>query len=138
MEEKLIKVDFDGECPTVFARDIFDFLEIKCDYKMWVKQKVECDFWKRGDFFIFRDNCVEGYERKIYLFTLSMAKEVCLLGFSEKARKCREYLSYCEELWNSPEKVKERALLIAQKRIERAERRINDLLEENEELRRQS
>jgi anti-repressor protein len=138
MEEKLIKVDFDEECPTVFARDIYDFLEIKSEYKAWIEQKLECGFWNRGDFFIFRDDGIEDYEREIYLLTILMAKEICLLSFSEKAKRCREYLTACEEFWNSPDKIMERALLIAQKRVERAKCRIHDLLKENEELKRQS
>jgi hypothetical protein len=46
----------------------------------------------------------------------------------------REYFIRCEESWNSPEKIMERALQIARQRALEAERRIMGLEEKNETL----
>jgi anti-repressor protein len=134
MKDELIRVDYDGACPTVLARDLYDFLEIKSEYKAWIDAKFECDFWGRGDFFIFRDKDTENNGRELYLLSISMAKEICLLSFSQKAKKCRDYLTVCEEFWNCPDKVMERALQIAIERVEKAERRYMNLLKENKEF----
>jgi hypothetical protein len=63
-----------------------------------------------------------------------MAKEICMLQRTAKGKEFREYFISCEEAWNSPEKVMERALQIAHQRAAEAERRIFGLLEEKETL----
>ena len=53
---------------------------------------------------------------------------------SPNRKQCRAYFISCEEAWNSPDKIMERALQIAHRRALEAERRIFGLLEEKETL----
>ena len=57
-----------------------------------------------------------------------------MLQRTEKGKQCRAYFISCEEAWNSPDKIMERALQIAHRRALEAERRIFGLLEEKETL----
>ena len=57
-----------------------------------------------------------------------------MLQRTAKGKQCREYFISCEEAWNSPDKIMERALQIAHRRAIEAERRIFGLLEEKETL----
>lgn len=54
----------------------------------------------------------------------------CMLQRTDKGKQCRAYFISCEEAWNSPDKIMERALQIAHRRASEAERRIFGLLEE--------
>ena len=57
-----------------------------------------------------------------------------MLQRTAKGKEFREYFISCEEAWNSPEKIMERAFQIARQRAVEAERRIFGLLEEKETL----
>ena len=57
-----------------------------------------------------------------------------MLQRTDKGKQCRAYFISCEEAWNSPDKIMERALQIAHRRALEAERRIFGLLEEKETL----
>ena len=57
-----------------------------------------------------------------------------MLQRTDKGKQCRAYFISCEEAWNSPDKIMERALQIAHRRAIEAERRIFGLLEEKETL----
>lgn len=63
-----------------------------------------------------------------------MAKEICMIQRNEIGKKFREHFIAIEEAWNSPEKIMERALQIAQQKAIEAERKIFALVEENETL----
>jgi hypothetical protein len=51
-----------------------------------------------------------------------------------KGKMFREYFLACDEAWNSPDKIMERAMQIAHRRAVEAERRIMSLAFENETL----
>lgn len=57
-----------------------------------------------------------------------------MLQRNEMGRKFRQHFIAIEEAWNSPDKVMERALQIAHRRVMDAERKIFALAEENETL----
>jgi hypothetical protein len=57
-----------------------------------------------------------------------------MLQRNEMGRTFRQYFISIEEAWNSPEKIIERALLIAQENARKAEQRILALADENEAL----
>ena len=57
-----------------------------------------------------------------------------MLQRTDKGKQYRAYFISCEEAWNSPDKIMERALQIAHRRALEAERRIFGLLEEKETL----
>lgn len=57
-----------------------------------------------------------------------------MLQRSEMGKKFRQYFISIEEAWNSPDKIMERALMIAHNRAIEAEKRIFALSEEKESL----
>ena len=57
-----------------------------------------------------------------------------MLQRTDRGKKFREYFIKCEEAWNTPEKIMERAWQILQQRVTEAENRIFGLTEENETL----
>jgi anti-repressor protein len=68
-----------------------------------------------------RSDGLPGKQPTDHALTISMTKEICMLQRSSKGKECREYFISCEDAWNSPDKIMERALQIAhQHAVERA------------------
>jgi phage anti-repressor protein len=94
----------------------------------------EYGFSEDRDFWTFLSESTGGRPAEDHAITIPMAKELCMLQRTAKGKECREYFIACEEAWNSPEKIMERAMQIAHQRAIEAERRIFRLTEEKEEL----
>lgn len=47
---ELIKVNYDNDRPTVLARDLYEFLEVKTAYKDWFPRMCEYGFSEGIDF----------------------------------------------------------------------------------------
>ena len=56
-----------------------------------------------------------------HLLKLDMAKEIAMIQRTPEGKRIRQYLIQVEKAWNSPEKIMERALLIAKNNINRLE-----------------
>jgi phage anti-repressor protein len=134
MAYELIPINYEGKNPTVNGRELHAFLEVETRYDMWFKRMCDYGFRDDKDFCTFLCESTGGRPAEDHALTISMAKEICMLQRSSKGKECREYFIACEEAWNSPGKIMERALQIAHKQAIEAERRIFGLLEENEEL----
>jgi hypothetical protein len=91
-------------------------------------------FRDQKDFCTILNESTGGRPASDHALTIQMAKELCMIQRSAKGKKCREYFVSCEEAWNSPEKIMERAMQIAHRRALEAERRIFCLQEEKETL----
>jgi anti-repressor protein len=141
---ELIPINYEGGSgggdprPTVSGRELHAALEIKERYTEWFKRMCEYGFADNKDFFelseISESSKSNNSLRKDHSLTIPMAKELCMLQRSEKGKKFREYFIACEEAWNSPEKVMERAMQIAHARAVEAERRVFSLFKEKERL----
>jgi phage anti-repressor protein len=137
---ELISINYDEERPTVSGRELHAFLEVETRYDMWIKRMCDYGFVENRDYILVDQNCATNNPknpsiiRADHALTIPMAKELCMLQRSAKGKKCREYFVSCEEAWNSPEKIMERAMQIAHQRAVEAERRIFGLLEEKETL----
>ena len=134
---ELIVIDYKNDIPTVNGRELHEALKVATLYKDWFPRMCEYGFKEGKDYSSFlshRSDGLPGKPRKDHQLTISMAKEICMLQRSEMGKKFRQYFIAIEEAWNSPEKIMERALLIAQQRAKEAETKILALSEENESL----
>ena len=134
---ELIPIQYENENPTVSGRELHTALEIGSEYAKWFERMCEFGFNEGKDYSSFLTNRSDGLPGKPktdHAVTIPMAKEICMLQRTAKGKQCREYFISCEEAWNSPDKIMERALQIAHRRAIEAERRIFGLLEEKETL----
>ena len=116
----LIKVSYENDRPTVLARELHEFLEVKTAYKDWFPRMCEYGFSEGTDYCSFLSDRVDGLPgkpRQDAQLTIEMAKEICMLQRNEKGKQARQYFIQLEKDWNSPEKVMARALKIADKKI---------------------
>ena len=131
---ELIPVRYEDEEPTVSGRELHAALEIETRYNDWFPRMCEYGFLEGKDFCPILSKSSGGRPGMDHAITIQMAKELCMLQRTAKGKQCRAYFISCEEAWNSPDKIMERALQIAHRRAIEAERRIFGLLEEKETL----
>lgn len=123
---EIIKVNYENDRPTVLARDLHDFLEVKTAFKDWFPRMCEYGFSEGTDFCSFLSESTGGRPAQDAQLTIEMAKEICMLQRNERGKQARQYFIQLEKDWNSPEKVMARALQIADKRIKRLETQIEE------------
>jgi anti-repressor protein len=119
---ELIKINYESDRPTVLARDLHEFLEVKTAYKDWFPRMCEYGFAEGEDYCSFlsdRSDGLPGKPRQDAQLTIDMAKEICMLQRNEKGKQARQYFLQLEREWNSPEAVMSRALRMAEERLER-------------------
>lgn len=119
---ELIKINYESDRPTVLARDLHEFLEVKTAYKDWFPRMCEYGFAEGEDYCSFlsdRSDGLPGKPRQDAQLTIDIAKEICMLQRNEKGKQARQYFLQLEREWNSPEAVMSRALRMAEERLER-------------------
>ena len=119
---ELIKINYESDRPTVLARDLHEFLEVKTSYKDWFPRMCEYGFAEGEDYCSFlsdRSDGLPGKPRQDAQLTIDMAKEICMLQRNEKGKQARQYFLQLEREWNSPEAVMSIALRMAEERLER-------------------
>lgn len=114
---ELIKITYDNDRPTVSARELHEFLEIKSKYADWFKNMAAYGFSENVDYMTFSKNLENGGRTIDHQLTIEMAKEIAMLQRNEKGKQARQYFIQLEKDWNSPEKVMARALRIADEKI---------------------
>lgn len=114
---ELISVNYDSDRPTVSARLLYEFLEVKTDFPHWFDRMKEYGFTEGVDFRTFLTESTGGRPAQDAELTISMAKELCMIQRNERGKQARQYFIRVEEQWNSPEKVMARALQIADRKI---------------------
>ena len=110
----------------VSGRELHEFLEISTPYTMWIGRMIDYGFEENEDY-ILLNNFVNqdswgGHNKIDHVLKLDMAKEISMIQRSEKGKAARLYFLSIEKLWNTPEKVMERALQFARQRVEEQER----------------
>lgn len=123
---EIIKVNYENDRPTVLARDLHDFWEVKTAFKDWFPRMCEYGFSEGTDFCSFLSESTGGRPAQDAQLTIEMAKEICMLQRNERGKQARQYFIQLEKDWNSPEKVMARALQIADKKIKRLETQIEE------------
>lgn len=113
-------INYDGNEPTVSARELHKSLEISKRFSAWFETNSQ-GFVENGDFTSVLSGTVvnNGAHREIQDYSLSvdMAKHICLMSRTEKGKECRQYLIDLEKAWNTPEQVFARALKMADQTI---------------------
>ena len=120
----MVHVNYRTEKATVSGRELHAALEIKTAYKDWFPRMCDYGFTEEKDFCSILSESTGGRPSTDHAITIPMAKELCMLQRSDKGRLFRKYFIACEEAWNSPEKIMERALQMARQRVIEAEKRI--------------
>lgn len=113
-------INYDGEQPTVSARDLHKALGIKERFSVWFARYSDC-FEKDVDFTgVGKPTSVNnGAEIMLtdYSITTDMAKHISMMTKTEKGKEMRQYFIDLEKAWNTPEQVFARALKMADQTI---------------------
>ena len=108
---ELIKVSYEGDRPTVSARELHEFLGINTKFQDWFPRMCEYGFLEKVDFQpleienVLSQKRERTYSMTDYQLTIEMAKELCMIQRNEKGKQARQYFIKLEKDWNSPEKV---------------------------------
>lgn len=114
---ELIPINYEGEQPTVSARELHKGLEIKSKYADWFKNMSAYGFTENIDYFTVSKNLENGGRTIEHEISVDMAKQICMIQRSEKGRQYRQYFLDLEKAWNTPEQVFARALKMADQTI---------------------
>ncbi len=135
MDAALTTINYDGEQPTVSARDLHEGLEIKTAFKDWFPRMCEYGFETGKDFRSKMSESTGGRPATDYDISVDMAKQICMIQRSEKGRIYRQYFLDLEKAWNTPEQVFARALKMADREIKKLKTCNAALLEDVERMR---
>ena len=120
MKNEIIKVNFENE--TVSARDLYESVNNgKERFSKWFERQLQYGFVEGEDYSNpFQKVRVQkegnrNVEREVedYDLSIDMAKQICMVQKTDKAKQVRQYLIQLEKAWNSPEAVMARALQMA-------------------------
>lgn len=121
---ELIPINYDGEQPTVSARELHKSLEISKRFSAWFETNSQ-GFIKNEDYTsvltgteVQNNGGVQIRELQDYSLSVDMAKHICLMSRTEKGKLIRQYFIDLEKAWNTPEQIFARALKMADKTIE--------------------
>lgn len=115
---ELIKVNMEGDKPTVSGRDLHAALEVKTAYKDWFPRMCEYGFEEGTDFCSNLSESTGGRPAVDHQLSIEMAKQLCMLQRTEIGKTFRQYFIKVEEAWNDPNAVMARALQIAERKLE--------------------
>lgn len=120
---ELISINYDGEQPTVSARQLHKSLEISKRFSAWFETNSQ-GFIENEDYTsvltgteVQNNGGVQIRELQDYSLSVDMAKHICLMSRTGKGKECRQYLIDLEKAWNTPEQVFARALKMADQTI---------------------
>ena len=120
---ELIPINYEGEQPTVSARELYKALEVSKRFSAWFETNSQ-GFVENEDFTsvligteVKNNGGVQIRELQDFSMSVDMAKHICLMSRTEKGKECRQYLIDLEKAWNTPEQVFSRALKMADQTI---------------------
>lgn len=131
---EIIKINYDGEQPTVSARDLHEKLEVKTAFKDWFPRMCEYGFTAEKDFCSKMSESTGGRPAIDYDLTIRCAKEICMIQRTEIGRTIRNYFLDLEDIWNTPEQVMARALKMANQTIDKLKNSNAALLVDNQRM----
>lgn len=88
---------------TVNARDLHAFLQVKSEFRNWIKNRVEdFGFIENQDFVTVGKNLPGGGRQTDYFITIDMAKELSMVERNEQGKRARQYFIECERRAKDP------------------------------------
>lgn len=122
--KELINIQVKNDRQLVSARDLYKALNYQSRFSRWVKQNFSQ--FEQGEDFMSVQSCTDmpnGGTKPIqdYLLTIDMAKELCMMSYTEKGKEVRKYFIQVEKNWNSPDMIMHRALEFSKQRISKLE-----------------
>lgn len=112
---ELLKVD---DNQTISARDLHEAIGSSERFANWFERQLQYGFQEGADYVGCKTfNTLARQELQDYKLSVDMAKEICMVQRSEKAREVRKYLIDLEKAWNTPEQIMARALKLADETI---------------------
>lgn len=113
---ELIVVNFDTQ--TVSARDLHKTVGSTERFSSWFERQLQYGFIENTDYVGCKKfNTLANQELQDYELSVDMAKHICMVQKTEKAKEVRQYLIDLEKAWNTPEQIMSRALKIAEQTI---------------------
>ena len=114
---ELITVNFDTQ--TVSARELHKTVGSTERFSSWFERQLQFGFVENEDYTGCKKfNTLANQELQDYELSVDMAKHICMVQRTEKAKEVRQYLIDLEKAWNTPEQVMARALKLADRTIE--------------------
>lgn len=127
----LIPINYDGEQPTVSARDLHLGLGVTERFSAWFNRQLQYGFQENVDYVGCKEfNTLAKQELQDYQISVDMAKQICMIQRSEKGRLYRQYFIDLEKAWNTPEQIFARALKMADREIEKLKSNNASLIED--------
>ncbi|MEG1353682.1 MAG: antA/AntB antirepressor family protein [Bacilli bacterium] len=110
---KVLKIDFEEQ--TVSARELYEEINNgKERFSKWFDRQLKFGFVDGEDFTsVLKSTVVNNGANKPlqdYNLSIDMAKQICMVQKTDKARNIRQQLIDLEKSWNTPEQVMARAL----------------------------
>lgn len=126
---EIIKVTLDDEHdPIVSGRQLHEALGVNSNYTTWFDRMTEYGFVENQDYVLlsnFGNQTGRGGHNKVdHAIKLDMAKEIAMIQRTDRGKEVRQYFIQIEKDFNSPEKIMARALLLADKKIQKLETQI--------------
>ena len=133
---EIININYSSDRPTVLGRELHDMLGVNSNYTTWFNRMCDYGFKEHVDFEtcfpnLESENQHGGQNKVDHQLTIPMAKEICMLQRTERGKEFRQYFIRIEEEWNSPDAIMQRALQIANSRVEKLRGENQILLEQN-------
>lgn len=114
---EIISVNFDTQ--TVSARELHKTVGSTERFSSWFERQLQFGFVENEDYTGCKKfNTLANQELQDYDLSVDMAKHICMVQRTEKAKEVRQYLIDLEKAWNTPEQVMARALKLADRTIE--------------------
>lgn len=134
---RLLKINYETEQPTVSARELHEGLEINTRFNDWFSRMTEYGFENGKDFYSKMSKTSEtgGRPAVDYQISIDMAKQICMIQRNEKGRQYRQYFLELEKAWNTPEQIFARALKMADQQIEKLKASNASLVEDIQRMR---
>ena len=115
---EVITVNFDTQ--TVSARELHKTVGSSERFSSWFERQLQFGFVENEDYTGCKKfNTLANQELQDYDMSVDMAKHICMVQRTEKAKEVRQYLIDLEKAWNTPEQVMARALKLADKTIDK-------------------
>lgn len=126
---EIIKVN--DETQTVSARDLYAAVGSTERFNNWFERQLQFGFVEGEDFTSVKSFTLvnNGAKREVddFALTVDMAKQICMVQKTDKAREVRQYLIDLEKAWNTPEQIMARALRVAEVTIANCHKQIEEM-----------